>query len=79
MVSISKGGSSGPNGALYRKILHQAGCNRDGFCIPPRRGRWLLSQPGGSKFAANKEQRTGLKSGLSIMQGMEGPPETGRP
>jgi hypothetical protein len=75
MVSISEGqtlrsdGGQGwrfrqPETVVYRRILQQAGWNGDGFCIPPQCGRWLLSQPGGRKFAPKKQLRTGLKAGL---------------
>jgi len=58
-----------PEPAVYRKILQQAERNGDDFCIPPRRGRWLLSQPGESKFAAKKPPRT--DPNRSIMLGEE--------
>jgi len=74
MVSISEGQAlrrdSGqgqqfrrPEPAGYRKILQQTGRIGDDFCIPPRRGRWLLSQPGGSKFANENRSKSVYNAG----------------
>jgi len=49
--------------AGYRKILQQAGRNGDDFCIPPRRGRWLLSQPEEGKFAAKNRSKSVYNAG----------------
>jgi hypothetical protein len=48
--------------------------NGDGFCIPPRRGHRLLSQPGGSKFAAKNRSKLVYKLGEEKAAGEAGLP-----
>jgi len=52
-----------PDTVIYRKILPQVEWNGDGFCIPPRRALWLLSQPGGRKFAGKNRSKSVYNAG----------------
>jgi len=89
MVEISNGGrgrakpdrravSRRPKQHFIPEILPQARPNSDGFCIPPRRRRRLLSRPGKSKFAANhiSKNRSEIRP---LILGVKACPEPGRP
>ena len=70
-VRAGAGGSPARSGSLPQNPT--GGRDGDAFCIPPRRAAWLLSHPGGSKFAAKNRSKI-----RPIMLGVEGPPGTGR-
>ena len=74
MVSVSEGwiwqlgigkagGSVSRNWQFTAKFYSRQDVTATTFAFLPGAGRWLLSQPGGSKFAVKNRSKSGLYAG----------------